>query len=60
MVTVRELIQSLITNCNLDDHVEVEFTIPCKSDPDSVTYRKETVRHIFHCGNDAIIECHDY
>lgn len=60
MVTVRELIQALLLNCDLDDHIKVEFPVPCKGDPDSSQFVTEPVRHVFHLGEgEAIIECHD-
>ena len=55
-MTVREMIQELILNCNLDDHVRVEV-----EDDDQMLVFGDAKR-VFHVGgpdNDAIIECHD-
>ena len=60
MTTVRELIQALILNCNLDDKIEVEFMKPTKTDPDAMTFCHERIRRVFHLGEgEALIECHD-
>lgn len=63
MTTVRELIQALILNCDLDDKVEVEFQMPLgKNEYSNETFRfkHENIRHVFHLGEGhALIECHD-
>lgn len=63
MKTVRELIQALILNCDLDDKVEVEFMQPLGKDKDSnetFRFKHENIRHVFHLGEgEALIECHD-
>lgn len=60
MTTVRELIQALLLNCNLDDHIKVEFPVPYKGNPDCSQFVIEPVRHVFHLGEgEAIIECRD-
>lgn len=59
MKTVRELIQALILNCDLDDKVEVEFKTLLK-DGESFTFSHEKIRRVLHLGGDeSIIECHD-
>lgn len=60
MTTVRELIQALILNCNLDDKIEVEFQMPIKGSEDAFRFEHEKIRHVFHLGEgEALIECHD-
>ena len=63
MTTVRELIQSLILNCYLDDKVEVEFQQPLgkdKNGDETFRFMHEKIRHVFHLGDgEALIECHD-
>lgn len=63
MKTVRELIQALLLNCDLDDKVEVEFMEPLGKDKDgneTFRFKHEKVRHVFHLGDgEALIECHD-
>lgn len=63
MTTVRELIQALILNCDLDDKVEVEFMQPLGKDKDgdeTFRFEHEHIRHVFHiCDGEALIECHD-
>lgn len=60
MRTVRELIQALVLNCDLDDVVNVEFKIPVENKDDSFVYHREDVRRVFHCADgEALIECHN-
>ena len=63
MTTVRELIQALILNCDLDDNVEVEFHMPLgkdKNGDETFRFEHEKIRHVFHLGEgEALIECHD-
>lgn len=63
MKTVRELIQTLILNCDLDDEIEVEFQQQLGNDKDGnemFRFCHEKVRHVFHLGEGrALIECHD-
>lgn len=63
MTTVRELIQALILNCDLDDNVEVEFHMPLGKDKngyETFQFKHEKIRHVFHLGEgEALIECHD-
>lgn len=63
MTTVRELIQALILNCDLDDKVEVEFMKPLGKDQsgdETFTFKHEKIRHVFHLDEgEALIECHD-
>lgn len=63
MTTVRELIQALILNCDLDDRVEVEVMQPLEKDKDgneTFRFEHEKIRHVFHLGEgEALIECHD-
>lgn len=63
MTTVRELIQALILNCDLDDNVEVEFIQPLEKDKygnETFQFKHEKIRHVFHLDDgEALIECHD-
>ena len=63
MKTVRELIQALILNCDLDDKVEVEFIQPLEKDKDgneTFRFKHEKIRHVFHLDDgEALIECHN-
>lgn len=60
MTTVRELIQALVLNCNLDDKVEVEFQTPIDDTNEAFRFDHERIRHVFHIADgEAIIECHD-
>lgn len=63
MTTVRELIQALVLNCDLDDKVEVEFMQPLgknQNGDETFTFKHENIRHVFHLGEGhALIECHD-
>ena len=60
MMTVRELIQSMLLNCDLDDKVTVEFKEPIDGCDDSWRYKNEKIRRVFHCGDgESVIECHD-
>lgn len=58
MTTVRELVQALILNCDLDDKIEVEYTVP--TGEDTYKFGHEPIRRVFHIGiGESIIECHD-
>jgi len=60
MTTVRELIQALILNCDLDDKIEVEFQTDIPGVEEGYRFGHEKIRRVFHIGNgEAIIECHD-
>lgn len=63
MKTVRELVQALILNCDMDDTIEVEFRQQLGNDNDGnemFRFCHENVRHVFHLGEGrALIECHD-
>ena len=63
MTTVRELIQALILNCDLDDNVEVEFIQPLEKDKygnETFQFKREKIRHVFHLDDgEALIECHN-
>ena len=55
-MTVREMIQALLMNCNLDDHVRVEV------EDDNQMLAFGDAKRVFRVGepdNDAVIECHD-
>ena len=59
-VTVRELIQMLLLNCNLNDRIVVEYKQKCDYDDDKYLYKTVDPRRVFHsCEDEAIIECHD-
>ena len=60
MTTVRELIQALVMNCELDDTIEVEIQRPVDSDDNTFHFEHEKIRRVFHLGNgESLIECHD-
>ena len=60
MTTVRELIQALVLNCDLDDKIEVEIQRPVKGDDNAFHFEHEKIRHVFHLGDgESLIECHD-
>lgn len=63
MITVRELIQALVLNCDLDDKVEVEFEQPLgkdKNGEETFIFKHENIRHVFNLGGgESLIECHD-
>ena len=63
MTTVRELIQALILNCDLDDKGEVEFMQPLGKDgngDETFRFKHEKIRRVFHLGEgEALVECHD-
>lgn len=56
-ITVRELIQMLVLNCDLDDTVNIETKR--EKDNDVFTYEHYEPRHVYHCQEEALIECHD-
>jgi len=59
MKTVRELIQALVLNCNLDDDVSVEVKIIDKA-IDKPVFQTHLPKHVFHMADgEAVIECHD-
>lgn len=59
-MTVRELIQALILNCDLDDQVYCEVEDKSLPDPD-FNIVSGFPRRVVHFGDDntALIECHD-
>lgn len=62
-MTSRELIMSLVLNCNLDDEIKVEVMLPNgtnnEGDP-CYRFVQFEPRHVVHFpDNDALIECHD-
>ena len=60
MTTVRELIQALIMNCDLDDKIEVEFLTKIPGVEENFRFDHEKIRRVFHIGNgEAVVECHD-
>jgi len=63
MTTVRELIQALVLNCDLDDKIDVEFQVSLGKDnngDDVYQFKNEKIRRVFHLGNhEALIECHN-
>ncbi len=60
MTTVRELIQAMLLNCDLDDKIEVEFQEKIPGTEDAFRFTHESIRRVFHLGDgEAIIECHD-
>lgn len=60
MKTVRELIQALILNCELDDKIEIEFMKPIEGTDNAFRFEHEKIRRVFHIGDgESLIECHD-
>ena len=60
-MTVRELIQNLIFNCDLDDTVCIEVKQPIDGDNEYCAFQHYEPRHVFRIGSEkeALIECHD-
>lgn len=59
-MTVRELVQLLIINCNLDDRVDIEIKQPTDEKRESFCYQHHDPKHVLHVGGgEALIECHD-
>ena len=59
-MTVREMIQMMILNCDLDDQVSVEYKQPTPDDNGMFRFVNERPRRVFHMGDgEAVIECHD-
>ena len=62
-MSVRELIQMLILNCNLDDTIDIEYSEPSGTIPSGdpcVVYKHLQPRRVLHLGGgEALIECHD-
>ena len=59
-MTVRELIQMLVLNCNLDDSIDIEIKQPINEERTSFCYQHHTPKRIIHyAGGEAQIECHD-
>lgn len=59
-MTVRELVQMLLLNCNLDDTIEVEYKVPLDEKEESFSFRHDKPRRVIHFpGGEALIECHD-
>lgn len=59
-MTVRELIQMLVLNCNLDDRVDIEIEQPVDTERTSFCYQHHEPKHVLHiAGGEALIECHD-
>ena len=59
-MTVRELVQLLIINCNLDDRVDIEIKQPIDEKRESFYYQHHDPKHVCHVGGgEALIECHD-
>ena len=59
-MTVRELVQLLIINCNLDDRVDIEIKQPIDEKRESFCYQHHDPKHVLHVGGgEALIECHD-
>ena len=60
MMTVRELIQALVMNCDLDDKLTVELKELIPGCDEAWRYKNEKIRRVFHCGDgEAVVECHD-
>ena len=63
MTTVRELIQALVLNCDLDDKIEVEFMQSLgkdKNNDEMFSFKHEKIRRVFHLGEgESLIECHN-
>ena len=59
-MTVRELIQMLVLNCNLDDRVDIEIEQPVDTERTSFCYQHHEPKHVLHIvGGEALIECYD-
>ena len=59
-MTVRELVQMLILNCNLDDRVDIETMNPIEGKDGEFYFRHHDPKHVLHvAGGEALIECHD-
>lgn len=59
-MTVRELIQMLVLNCNLDDRVDIEIAQPVDTKSTVSCYQHHEPKHVLHiAGGEALIECHD-
>ena len=59
-MTVRELVQLLLINCNLDDRVDIEIKQPIDEKRESFCYQHHDPKHVLHVGGgEALIECHD-
>ena len=59
MKTVRELIQALLLNADLDDEVSVEVMVTDKHTGETC-YQTHLPKHVFHMADgEAVIECHD-
>ena len=59
-MTVRELVQLLLINCNLDDRVDIEIKQPIDETRESFCYQHHDPKHVLHVGGgEALIECHD-
>lgn len=59
-MTVRELIQMLVLNCNLDDRIDIEIKQPINEERTSFCYQHHTPKRVIHyAGGEAQIECHD-
>lgn len=59
-MTVRELVQLLIINCNLEDRVDIEIKQPIDEKRESFCYQHHDPKHVLHVGGgEALIECHD-
>jgi hypothetical protein len=59
MKTVRELIQALLLNSDLDDDVSVEVKVQDKHTGESC-FQTHLPKRVFHMADgEAVIECHD-
>ena len=59
-MTVRELIQMLVLNCNLDDRVDIEIEQPVDTESTLFCCQHYEPKHVLHiAGGEALIECHD-
>ena len=64
-MTVREMIQMLLLNSDLDDKIDIEtkhmvseISVPKYGDP--YMFCHSTPKRVYHCGNgETVIECHD-
>jgi len=60
MKTVRELIQALLINGNLDDEVTVEVVVVDKHDGESC-FQTHLPKYVYHMDDgETVIECHEH
>ena len=59
-MTVRELVQMLILNCDLDDNVVVETKQVIDEKDETFKFVTDKPKRVFHIGcGESVIECHE-